>query len=124
MGTDTTGPIPPPLVVAMVGNDGAAVMPDKTVAVTPDHLPNIITQVVTPLRAVLIRAANVGVTVFLSLTTIGNLASATVGDSMPTINFKHALWFAALAALGEALKSSATILSGLEKRFPVQSGNV
>jgi di/tricarboxylate transporter len=47
-----------------------------------------------------------------------------VGDALPSINFKTAIWFVGLAALGEALKSTGTILTGLEKTHPLYTGNV
>ncbi len=124
---EVPSPNVPPLVVAMVSagpTDLGAPIPSGTEAKTPDHQPNVILTVVSRAGAVAIRAANVGITVFLSITSIGNLASAMIGDDVPTINFKNALWMASLAALGEALKSTATILSGLEKAHPLYTGNV
>lgn len=124
---ETPNPMIPPVTVTMVGNgtgDGGAPIPNNTEAKTPDHQPNVIVKVVTPLMAIGVRAVNVFLTVFLSLTGIGNLAHVAIGDGMPAIDFHTALMFAGLAALGEGLKSLLTITTGLEKKYPLGTGSV
>lgn len=114
-----------PVVIAMVGTgtgDGKPI-PSGTLAITPDHLPNILTKAVSNAQAIGIRALNIFLTTFLSLSSIGQAAHAAT-DVMPSISFKDAILLSAMATLGGALKDLYTITSGLEKKWPLYTGNV
>jgi hypothetical protein len=114
-----------PVVVTMVGSgtgDGAPI-PSGMVVKTPDHQPNLVVQVVTPLAAVLIRFANSYLTTLIGLVTVG-----LTTDALPAKDFGHlVLRCVSLSLAGPAVgfgKDIITILSGLEKRFPISTGNV
>lgn len=115
-----------PLVVTMVGTgtgDGGAPIPTGTTAVTPDHQPNLIVQVISPLVAVLVRFANAYVTTLVGLVTVG-----LTTDALPAADFGALVWrCASLSLAGPAVsgaKDIITILGGLEKKFPLLTGNV
>jgi hypothetical protein len=116
-----------PVVVTMIGNgtgDGGMPVPDGTTLKTPDNRPDVTFNVVSRALAIGIRALNVFLTVFLSLSGIGNIAHAVSGSALPAIDFNSAVWFAVLAALGEGAKSLLTITTGLEKKYPLGTGSI
>lgn len=121
-------PAPPiePLPVTFVGvrtdNTGAPLVNGQVIT-TPDHQPNIVVQVVTPVLAVLIRFANAYLTAIVGLL-VGGPATGliTAGDLWHLL-----LKCASLALFGPvvaALKDIVTILTGLERKFPIATGNV
>ncbi len=117
----------PPIVMTVIGDgtgDGGAPLPQSTTFKTPDHQPDVVVNVISRALAIGIRGLNVFLTVFLSLTGIGNLAHAVAGDALPSIDFHSAIWFAFLAGAGEAAKSLLTITSGLEKKYPLGTGSI
>ena len=119
--------VQPPITVTMIGKgtgDGGTLLPDKTLVVIDGPTRNLVTRLLSASRAILIWVANVAVTTFLSFTGLGSIAEAFAGQQIPAIDAESAFWLALLAAAGEALKSAGTILSGLEKKFPLASGNV
>lgn len=115
-----------PVVVTMVGTgtgDGGAPIPSGTVAKTPDHQPNLVVQVVTPLAAVLIRFANSYLTTLTGLVTVG-----LTTDVLPAVDFAHlVVRCAGLSLAGPVvglIKDVITLLSNLEKKYPLLTGNV
>lgn len=112
------------VTVAMIGTGDGGKLPAGTEAVTPDpHQPNIIVQVVSPLLAIAIRFANAYVTALIGLVTVG-----LTTDALPAKDFEALVMrCAGLAIAGPAVslaKDVVTILSGLEKKFPLLSGSV
>lgn len=114
-----------PVVVAVVGNTGTgsgAPLEAMTVK-TPDHQPNLVIQVVTPLAAVLIRFLNSYLTTLIGLVTVG-----LTTDALPAADFGQlVVRCLSLSLAGPAVgfgKDVITILSGLEKKFPLGTGNV
>jgi hypothetical protein len=115
--------------VTVVGGSGSTppAIPNNTLAVTPAGVPNMISRTIPTARAVAIRAGNVFITVFASLTGIGAVAAgavSVVGGHLNQMTAREAFIVAGTAALGEIVKSLGTILSGLEKKYPVATGNV
>lgn len=115
-----------PVVVTMIGTgtgDGGAPIPNGMVLKTPDHMPNIVTQVVTPLAAMAIRFANAYVTALLGLVTVG-----LTTDALPAADFVHLVMrCAGLSLAGPCValgKDIVTILGNLEKKYPLLTGSV
>lgn len=121
-----------PIQIAMVGTIGTGSgtgtgaghpITDGTVITTPDHMPNIVARVITPLAAILIRFANAYVTALIGLVTVG-----LTSDALPASDFAHLVIRCAglsLAGPGVALmKDLVTILGNLEKKYPLLTGNV
>lgn len=103
---------------------------DGQVIVTPDHQPNLVVRVITPIVAIAIRAAN------LFLASVIGFLSATMipaGDN-PVLKALHAMEFYQLVMTAAglaiaptvfgALKDLATIGLRLEKKFPLLTGSV
>ena len=120
-------PAIPVTVIGMPGmatDRGRAIPPGATVlAVTPDSHPNYVITVVSPLVAILVRAANVYV-----VTLLGILPTAMATDLIPAADFWHLLIKCSGLVLGGTvlmiLKDIATVLSGWEKKFPLATGSV
>ena len=116
-----------PVHVTMVGTGdgggGGAPIPSGTMATTPDHQPNIIVKVVTPLAAIVIRFSNAYLTALVGLVTVG-----LTSDAIPAADFAHLVVKCAglsLAGPGVALlKDVITILGNLEKKYPLLTGSV
>lgn len=114
-----------PITVAVVDGtgDGGAPIPSGTMLVTPDHQPNVIVKVVTPIVAVSIRFANAYLTALIGLV----LAGSTTG-AIPAKDFMDLVYkCAGLSLAGPCValgKDLITILTGLEKRFPLATGSV
>jgi hypothetical protein len=123
----TSAPAPiPPVTVTVIGDasSGGAPIPSGTVLVTPDHQPNVVYRVITPLVAILVRFVN---TFCVSLA--GSLsAGGLTANIMPHADFtglvKSAVILAACIAGVGLVKDSATVFSGLEKQFPIATGSV
>lgn len=116
-----------PVAVTIIGTstgDGPLVPATGTIAKTPGaHQPDLIVTVVTPLMAIVIRFANVYIG-----SLAGILAGAMASDVIPAADFVHLFRACAGLALGGAvllsLKDVATVLTGLEKKFPLLTGSV
>lgn len=113
----TTTPIPP-VEVAVIGTTGAP----PQVVTTPDHLPNLVVTMISPILAILVRFANVYL-----LTLVGLLGTSMTG-ALAAPDFWHLVLKCgemALAPAGLALgKDLITVLSGLEQKFPLATGSV
>ncbi len=116
-------PLPiPALPVVMIGSgtgDGGAPITTGTVGATPDHQPNIIIRVISPLFAIVVRFIN-----DFCVSLVGSLtAGGLMTKILPFMDFHDLLigaitLAASIAGVG-ALKNVATIASGLEKKFPL-----
>lgn len=113
----------PPVEVAVIGGAGVTPLLSGTTATTPGHQPNIIITVVTPLMAVAIRFVNVYIG-----NLVGLLTAAIATNVITASDFRHLVIKCASAALAGAvvlsLKDVVTVLSGLEKRYPLATGSV
>lgn len=106
-----------PVQVAVIGPSA----PQQTVT-TPDHLPNIVLTTITPLIAIGVRFANVYL-----LTLLGLLGTSITG-AIAAPDFLHLLIKCGEMALAPAIlalgKDLLTVLTGLEKKFPLATGAV
>lgn len=119
-----------PVTVAVVGDKAADNIPSGTIAVTPNSLPNVVVKVVSPLVAVLIRFLNLYLSTLIGILT---LRMVPAGDNMvvqtiQAIDFYHLIVTAGSIAFAPAifgfLKDCITILTGLEKKYPLSTGSV
>jgi len=114
-----------PVVVTMVGTgtgDGAPI-PNGSLLKTPDHQPNIVVQVVTPLAAMAIRFANSYVTTLIGLVTVGLTTDAISAPDFGSLVWKCSGYSLAGPSVA-LLKDAVTILTNLEKKFPLLTGSV
>ena len=119
-----TEPVEPVLVTMIgTGTGTGAPITNGTTAVTPDHMPNVIVRVVSPVVAVAIRFAHAYLTTLLGLVTVG-----LTTDALPAADFVHLVQRCAelsLAGPGVALgKDLLTLLGDLEKKYPLLTGSV
>jgi len=100
--------------------DGALPLPEKTTGRTPDHLPNVIIQTITPLASILIRAARAYVTTLISL--MGASMVGLGGDALVPHDFFHRLRdYAAIAlaaAAWAAIQNTGELLAKIDQKMP------
>lgn len=120
-------PIQPVTVTVIKGTgDGGTPLQTGVTATTPDHLPNIVVTMISPLVAICIRFAN---TFLVSLSGLLVAAMTPAGSSLLyTSDFWHLLITCAnlsipVAGLG-FIKDCATIFGKLEGKFPLATGSV
>lgn len=108
-----------PITVNVIGNE----LPQHTEALTPDHKPNLIVNMVSPALAITIRFVNAYVTTLLGLVTVG-----VTTDAFPAPDFLHlVIKCLGLSLAGPAvalLKDVVTILGRLERKYPLGTGAV
>ncbi len=108
---DKTAAIPPVVVTVIGGTGAGSPLTTGTVGITPDHQPNLVAQVVPPVRAMLIRGLYL---FFFSLS-----------GSLVTEHSLKASALTALAAMGLGIvRDCVTIFGNLEKQFPLATGSV
>ncbi len=115
---------PVSVTVIGTGDGGGAPLTSGTQAVTPDHQPNLVVQVVTPLVAVSVRFGNA-----FCVSLAGSLAAGGLGDKiLPHADFgellRSSIFLAGCIAGVGLVKDLATVFGGLEKKFPLASGSV
>lgn len=118
--TEPLAPVP----VTIIGTGDGGVSLAGTVAKTPgDTQPNILINVVTPFVAILIRFLNVYIG-----SLAGILAGAMASEVIPAADFFQLFRICAGLALGGTvlltLKDIGTVLTGMEKKFPLLTGSV
>lgn len=115
----------PPVTVTMVGtgSGGAAPIPSGTVLSTPDHQPNLIIKVVTPVKAITIRFINSYLTMLVSL-----VGAGMTTNIIPASDFLHLVYKCMALSLASAglglLKDLVTIFGKLEQTNPLLTGSV
>lgn len=123
--TDTKVEAIQPVPVTIIGTMADDMPTTGTIATTPrSDQPNLIVRVVTPIAAILVRF---GYTFCVSLA--GSLmAGGLTAKVMPHTDFigliEPSVFLAACIAGVGLIKDSATVFSGLEKKFPLSSGSV
>lgn len=117
-------PIAPMTVAVITGTGDGAQIPSGTEFQTPDHQPNVVVMVVTPIVAILIRAVNVFLNTLLGGMGLVGVSSLTAMPTLAWASWKVAIVFAASAALVNVLQTCATIFGKLENKFPLMTGNV
>ncbi len=120
-----TEPVPPVLVTLVgTGDGGSPPTPTGTVLVTPDSQPNVILTVVTPIVAILIRASNAFCVSLAGSLMAGGLTQKVLPhDTFLDLVYPSIFLAGCIAGVG-ILKDSATVFSGLEKKFPLATGSV
>lgn len=113
-----------PVTISIVGTGspeggGVAPTPNGTVAQTPGGQPNLRIQVITPIVAIAVRAANVFLTTGVASFTTAKAGGATDGQA-----FKVGLVAGGIAAGLEAVRSAITVLGRLEGKFPLLTGSI
>lgn len=119
-----TEPIAPQQVTIIgTGDGGGAPLTTGTTAVTPDHQPNLVVTIVTPVRAIAIRFINTYLTMMSGL-----IAAGITTNQVPAADFWHlVIWSAKLSIAGAGLgliKDCVTVFGKLEQRYPLATGNV
>ena len=116
----------PPVEVTVIGDgtgNGGAPLQSGTVLATPDHQPNVIVTVVTPIAAIVIRFLNNYLTVLLGLVTAGMATNI-----IPARDFEHLVIKCATLSLASAglglIKDLVTVFGRLEQRYPLMTGSV
>ncbi len=123
-----TPPVTPPVTISIVGTEsaqggGVAPIPSGTVAMTPDHQPNLLINVVTPMVAVLVRAASLFLTTFVGLLTAAGIGVGTGGATLASTVTSCAYASLIVAGMG-TLKNLITIFGRLEGKFPIATGSI
>ena len=115
----------PAVSVAIIGtgDGGGSPLTSGVVAVTANHMPNLVVQVVTPLAALVIRFVNTYVGIV-----VGLLAAGMTSNAIPAADFGHLLLKCmGLAVAGSVvllLKDVVTIFGKLEQKYPLATGSV
>lgn len=112
-----------PVNVTVIGNTKGAPLESETIAVTPDHQPNIVITVITPLMAIVVRFLNAYFTML-----VGLIAAGMTSNIIPASDFMSLVWTCAKlsiagAGLG-ALKDCVTVFGRLEQKYPLATGQV
>jgi hypothetical protein len=112
--------------VTVIGTKDASKMESGVVAVTPGlHEPNLVVKVISPVVAVGVRFGYDWCQAFLGSAIVTKILA---GEAVPIVPAVSVIRVAALGATVIAviglLKNAMTIFSGLEKKFPLESGNV
>lgn len=114
-----------PVTVAIIGTGDGSKLPSGTVASTPGaHEPNIVVKVVTPIVAIMVRFGNDFCVSFSASLLAGGLTEKVLPHTDFNGLVAGAAFLAACVAGVGAVKNSATVFGGLEKRFPLASGSV
>lgn len=108
------------------GDGKGAPLTSDTVAMTPDHQPNLVVKVIGPALALFVRFINLFLTSFVGLVVAGMTPAG--GKVLYTSDFMHLVVLCASLALpGAALgffKDLVTVFGRLEGKYPLATGNV
>jgi hypothetical protein len=119
----TIAPVQVAIIGTGTGDGGGTPITSGTVAMTPDHMPNLAVRVITPVVAIAVRFLNVYIG-----TVVGLLVPAMTSNVIPAPDFYHLLMKCAGLAVGGAvvlsLKDIVTIFARLEQKFPLLTGSV
>jgi hypothetical protein len=124
--TTTSTPMAPlQTTVIGVGDSDQRYLPSGTRAVTASpHQPDVILTVISPLLAILIRFGNIFCLTLAGALTAGGLSGTVIPHADFLAMVRPAIFLASCTAGVGFLKDLATIFSGLEKKFPLATGNV
>lgn len=117
-------PVPVTVIGTGSATAGPAPLTTGTTAITAaEHQPNLLITVISPIAAILIRFINSYLTVL-----VGLVAAGMTSDVIPYTDFLDLLLrCAGLSVAGAGLgllKDIVTVFSGLERRYPLQTGAV
>lgn len=121
--TEAVAPVP----VAIIGTgDGGSPLTSGVTAVTPDHQPNLIVTIVTPLVAILVRFINQFLTTLVGL--VGAGMTPAGGRILHADDFVHlVLTCASLSVAGAGfalIKDCVTVFGRMESRYPLITGSI
>lgn len=113
-----------PIQVPIIGTGDASKLPSGTLAITPGaHQPDVVTHVVQPFVAIMIRFANAYLTML-----VGLVSAGMATDIIPAADFLHLVASCAKLSLAGAglgmLKDFVTVFGKLEQKYPLQTGNI
>ena len=116
----------PPVTVTVIGDavPSGAPIPSGSVLTTPDHQPNVIYTVISPIVAILVRFGNTFCVSLAGALAAGGLSTSVIPHAHFIEVLKPSIILAAYIAGVGLLKDAATVFSGMEKRFPLASGSV
>ncbi len=110
--------IPAAPVVLVSRGTGAGTLAPDTVITTPDHQPNVIIKVVTPLWVIFIRSFRVFLQTLLGLLT----AAMVAPKALPAEDFMHLLTLCASLSVASAgvciIQNGIELLGQLDQKFP------
>lgn len=122
-------PVPPVTVTVIGAEDRRSTdvpLTSGTVATTPDHLPNVVVNVVQPAAAIAVRFVNLYLT-----TLVGLLVAAMTpvgGKLLYTKDFWHMILLCGSLAFPGAflgfLKDLITVFGRLEGKYPLATGSI
>src|SRR5688572_25231046 len=112
-----------PIPVTVIGK-GHEVGQSGTIGETPQGQANFISHVISPVSAIFIRAAHRFVDALIGASALSGIDSAAGWHLIHGGAFKAALLYACVVAGWGILRDMGTILTKLEGRFPLSSGNV
>ena len=111
--------------VTVIGTGDASHLASGVVAVTPGvNQPNLVTQVVTPIVAIGVRFGYDWCTAFVGTMIAGGVVDHALPHAGVIALLKDAAVLASCMSGVGLARNAATVFSGLEKRFPLASGNV
>ncbi len=123
-----------PVTVTVIGNEDRRAtdtpLTSGTVATTPDHLPDVIVNVVQPAVAIGVRFAFMFVKSLLGFMTIAMIPPGTnpVMLAMHGMDFQHLLWSSMGLAIAptvyDLIQSLVTVLGRLESKYPLATGSI
>lgn len=113
----------PPVIVTMIGT-GTGSGESGTLAKTPEGQPDLITNIIHPARAILVRFLHQFFDAFVSAGALSGVDKFADWNLIPGGAFKAALLFALFTAGWGAMRNIVTILSRLEGKWPLLTGNI
>ncbi len=126
MADDKTAPIPPTEVTIIGTGTGGSPLTTGTLAATPNHQPNLVVRVITPMVAITVRFINLFLTTLVGLLVAGMTPAGS--HLLYTSDFVHLVaTCAGLAVPGAGLgflKDCVTVFGKLEAKFPLATGSV
>lgn len=113
-----------PVTLIGTGDGNGAPLSSGVTAITPDHLPNLIINIVSPIRAIVIRFLNQFFTSLFGLVGAGLAGS----ERLHAPDFWHLVLICSslsVAGAGVALiKDLVTIFGKLEGKYPLSTGSI
>lgn len=124
--TEVIPPIPVSIIATHNEETPGAPLKQGVTATTPDHQPNLVVNIVTPLMAVLVRFVNQFLTTLVGL--VGAGMTPAGGKLLQATDFYHlVLTCAGLSIAGAGfglIKDLVTVFGRLENKYPLLTGSI